>query len=76
MLSSARDHARPRPHTPTAATKWIHTLPFRPQLLGNDPAEDRIFPEECKDATPECAKWAEAGERAGCTSVSNGGAWA
>ncbi|KAI3436521.1 hypothetical protein D9Q98_005938 [Chlorella vulgaris] len=44
------------------ATKWIHTKPFRPNLLGNDPPEAVVYPEECKDSHTECASWAEAGE--------------
>ncbi|PRW56157.1 Prolyl 4-hydroxylase subunit alpha-1 [Chlorella sorokiniana] len=44
------------------ATKWIHTLPFRPNLMGKEPAEQIVYPEECKDARPECADWAAAGE--------------
>ncbi len=27
------------------ATKWIHTLPFRPEWLGREVSEEHIFPE-------------------------------
>lgn len=44
------------------ATKWIHTLPFRPHLLGKEQAEAIVYPEECKDAQADCKAWADAGE--------------
>lgn len=44
------------------ATKWIHTEPFRPALLGKEAADEVVYPEDCKDAMPECKEWAESGE--------------
>ncbi|KAL4440709.1 hypothetical protein ABPG77_000418 [Micractinium sp. CCAP 211/92] len=44
------------------ATKWIHTEPFRPALIGKEGPEEIVYPEECKDAMPECKEWADAGE--------------
>ncbi len=55
-----------RPPTLPAATKWIHTEPFRPALIGKEGPEEIVYPEECKDAMPECKGWADAGE-APCT---------
>ena len=47
------------------ATKWIHTLPFRPEWLGVPVAEEQVFPEDCVDKEASCADWAAKGE---CTS--------
>lgn len=44
------------------ATKWIHTLPFRPETMGAEAPEAMIYPEECKDAMHECPDWAKSGE--------------
>ncbi|KAL4457504.1 hypothetical protein ABPG75_012369 [Micractinium tetrahymenae] len=44
------------------ATKWIHTEPFRPALLGKEAPDEVVFPEDCKDSMPECKDWAQAGE--------------
>ncbi|PSC72823.1 Prolyl 4-hydroxylase subunit alpha-1 [Micractinium conductrix] len=44
------------------ATKWIHTEPFRPNLLGQEDADEIIFPEDCRDSQAECKSWADAGE--------------
>lgn len=52
----------PSPAPPCAATKWIHTLPFRPETMGAEAPEAMIYPEECKDAMHECPDWAKSGE--------------
>ncbi|KAL4422226.1 hypothetical protein ABPG77_009701 [Micractinium sp. CCAP 211/92] len=45
---------------------WIHTLPFRPEQLAEEPApEPALEPEDCADADPSCGDWAANGE---CTS--------
>lgn len=53
-----------------AAIFWIHTLPFRPEQLAEEPApEPALEPEDCADADPSCNDWAANGE---CTSNPGG----
>ena len=43
------------------ATKWIHTAPFRPELLGQELVLPR-FPDQCENYDEQCDEWSDAGE--------------
>lgn len=49
--------------TKLTGTIWIHTVPFRPETLGNTrTVEQDIDPESCTNELAQCKEWAEAGE--------------
>ena len=77
-LRAARTPSTPCPppfptHPPChAATKWIHTKPFRPEWLDNVVADEMVYPEDCVDNEPACVSWAENGARMGAAVAARG----